>query len=624
MLHLSPSPLKEMSTDSENDDDSILPHGVRGGHRRRRRRPQSPSISTTSIGDISAHLDRSTGTEHVLSPGGSDSVDGAAAVGGVATVQYEHSELCSMSAQLTNYYDMLMFYWYYIFGQDWIRGLMASDCEHTLSAMNSAIVLKDSLNDYALGTADLYEAYHDRLEALSDAKFVFEAVQSVADSESLFQFRSFSAHILFVVCKLDLFPFFDGRPLPRQFQRWRAIVVDKMDHYLSAVLRLDAHSHHMVRMHVLCPGSAQVVAPRTYSLRLMHRALDSYPDEVPIVLDPNTFGRECPIICIDMRHPRAVRLLNAFRTKWASDRHFKARDALQFKADTRWPRVDRPAAQAAAVRAARAQNQRAKRSEATASPWTSPKPQSQQNSKCDDHGHEQNAWKRSLVSRMGHNPYAVAFQQSQHPPPQCPVEPTHSGPLRVCRFWARSGRCKWGDQCYDLHHGMMEQMESIERTATAESKESDDIASTNYADSEELELSSSRRCTPSLDEAVKSGCSATKQREGAVAKVDEGLAIYYRECGRTDYVNNDGVGKFAEFMERRGHKNEEAVGQELGDGACAGNCSFLAMDDDFPLSRDYESEERRNETIFKVFQFCFRWSSDSKKGFVRELQRNFG
>ena len=95
------------------------------------------------------------------------------------------------------------------------------------------------------------------------------------------------------------------------------------------------------------------------------------------------------------------------------------------------------------------------------------------------------------------------------------------------------------------------------------------------------------------------------------------------ECGRSDYFSKDGVGKFAEFMMRRG-RSEETVERELSCGFFAADSSYLSMDDDFPLTREYTSDGRREAAISKVFALCSKWSGSDKECFIRELQRNLG
>jgi len=58
---------------------------------------------------------------------------------------------------------------------------------------------------------------------------------------------------------------------------------------------------------------------------------------------------------------------------------------------------------------------------------------------------------------------------------------------RVCPIWARTGYCKWGDQCYDVHHAITaylnEDVEAImlERAASSDCKtcDMDELSSTD-------------------------------------------------------------------------------------------------------------------------------------------------
>jgi len=95
-------------------------------------------------------------------------------------------------------------------------------------------------------------------------------------------------------------------------------------------------------------------------------------------------------------------------------------------------------------------------------------------------------------------------------------------------------------------------------------------------------------------------------RYTAFNKIDYGLATYYEICGRTDYFNTDGIGKFMECVQSMNFK-EVDIAKALGEKATAAKCPFIAMDDDFPLKKDYRTKAAREKAIFQVIQRCYKY-----------------
>ena len=77
-------------------------------------------------------------------------------------------------------------------------------------------------------------------------------------------------------------------------------------------------------------------------------------------------------------------------------------------------------------------------------------------------------------------------------------------------------------------------------------------------------------------------------------------------CGRKDYYNHEGKGKFMELVKEIGFA-EGDIPMVLGDKAKAAECPFIKMDDDFPLKKDFKSTAQRNQAIFQVIQRCYRY-----------------
>ena len=77
-------------------------------------------------------------------------------------------------------------------------------------------------------------------------------------------------------------------------------------------------------------------------------------------------------------------------------------------------------------------------------------------------------------------------------------------------------------------------------------------------------------------------------------------------CGRTDYFNTEGTGKFMECVQKIKF-HEADIGMALGFKAKAANCPFIKMDTDFPLKKNYRSKAAKNRAIFQVIQRCFKY-----------------
>ena len=77
-------------------------------------------------------------------------------------------------------------------------------------------------------------------------------------------------------------------------------------------------------------------------------------------------------------------------------------------------------------------------------------------------------------------------------------------------------------------------------------------------------------------------------------------------CGRTDYFNTDGTGKFMECVQKLQFM-EMDIPKVLGDKAKPNRCPFIKMDGDFPLKKEYRSKADRNKAIFQVIQRCYKY-----------------
>ena len=66
---------------------------------------------------------------------------------------------------MTMYYDMLLIWWHCVYFLDF-----QNDYLFTAQNINGVVTIKPSLKDRALDTADLYAAYHGKLDHILDAK----------------------------------------------------------------------------------------------------------------------------------------------------------------------------------------------------------------------------------------------------------------------------------------------------------------------------------------------------------------------------------------------------------------------------------------------------------------------
>lgn len=113
------------------------------------------------------------------------------------------------------------------------------------------------------------------------------------------------------------------------------------------------------------------------------------------------------------------------------------------------------------------------------------------------------------------------------------------------------------------------------------------------------------------DLCASAGSPAAKRRETAFSKLDDSLAAYYEDMGRDDYYDEDGKGKFIEFVEINGF-DEDQMEDQLGHNVEAMECLYLEMDENFPLKNSYKTTEQRNVAIFNVLQDCYRLGRKSR------------
>ena len=90
-------------------------------------------------------------------------------------------------------------------------------------------------------------------------------------------------------------------------------------------------------------------------------------------------------------------------------------------------------------------------------------------------------------------------------------------------------------------------------------------------------------------------------------KIDDCLAIHYAIMERNDYYNKYGKGKFIEFTEKENF-DEKDIEKEIGDKCNAKNCSYLLMDNNFPLQFNYKNNDEKEKKIFEIFKYCYKYN----------------
>jgi len=262
-----------------------------------------------------------------------------------SSLSYNVGDLSELAMRTRKEYDMLLFHWRYVFGSDWSRSLMISDADYATKNLNEVVQLSDCLN---LHNFYLYQQYNNRLDGIIDLHFVFDQVKMHRHSDRFFNFKSFAAEMLLVSYKLDLWPFYDTRPLPRDFHVWRNMVQEKIGHYLRNTLCLDANEYRAVIQNVFGIQTKRnrigniywttvPVSERIYTINLLHED-KSHPQDVAIRCDPNTYWTVNPMIGSNKDNKILDQLLQSYRLRYGIQCQGGGHSQIQQKQDRRWPR----------------------------------------------------------------------------------------------------------------------------------------------------------------------------------------------------------------------------------------------------------------------------------------------
>eukprot|EP01084_Bolivina_argentea_P105473 188876_1 len=90
-------------------------------------------------------------------------------------------------------------------------------------------------------------------------------------------------------------------------------------------------------------------------------------------------------------------------------------------------------------------------------------------------------------------------------------------------------------------------------------------------------------------------------------RIDNALAQYYKDCGRDDYYDENGNGKFIVFVHIN-QFNEKQIQLELSDDINTHDRSFIKMDSQFPLIYEptNKNHNSRNDEIFNILKHCYK------------------
>eukprot|EP01083_Nonionella_stella_P115009 340549_1 len=87
-------------------------------------------------------------------------------------------------------------------------------------------------------------------------------------------------------------------------------------------------------------------------------------------------------------------------------------------------------------------------------------------------------------------------------------------------------------------------------------------------------------------------------------RLNAALNAYYKHMGVHTY-QDDGVGKFLTYVIEQDF-DEDALEDELGDGADFEDCELVQFDPDIPLKKDNLTEQEKSKRIFLILQNCYK------------------
>ena len=199
--------------------------------------------------------------------------------------------------------------------------------------------------------------------------------------------------------------------------------------------------------------------------------------------------------------------------------------------------------------------------------------------------------------------------------------------MEFCPQFNSEWGCQWYDECWYRHIEFTDAADAAVSTAvrTADVSAVSAVSAVETVDgTESPEMNRAYKQSPDRkSNATHTDTTVTTQTSNGDAdgdvdgdingdsssfsKMDGALAAYYADCDRKDYFDEDGKGKFLQFVDINDFDEEQVEG-ELGDDVEPNDCSLLDMDDDFPLmdSEQNQDTKQRNAAILKVLQHCYK------------------
>ena len=193
---------------------------------------------------------------------------------------------------------------------------------------------------------------------------------------------------------------------------------------------------------------------------------------------------------------------------------------------------------------------------------------------------------------------------------QCTFNHNNPNSIKICKEYAAGLGCDYGDSCYCRHWDFERNCDLAPRGALrcGSSASGSSISGSSASSRSSASMSSSFRddrgyhteyWNPSRRQWEKSRKISSKKRKKRKKKrmfkrMDEGLAAYYEECGRDDYLNTNQKGKFLCFVHQQ-NLDHIAVEQQLGNDVDLSECTLLEMDSDFPFPDDIEIDDIDND-----------------------------
>ena len=94
-------------------------------------------------------------------------------------------------------------------------------------------------------------------------------------------------------------------------------------------------------------------------------------------------------------------------------------------------------------------------------------------------------------------------------------------------------------------------------------------------------------------------------------KIDKLIGKYYKQMGVNSYFNNDGNGKFFQFIiDKRLNDDKFPISDQLGDDCNPLNCLYNKFDPLFPIDKQLNNynDDTKHTTIFYRLRHCYKYN----------------